>query len=428
MMKSRILTIVLLFWVTAFFTQIPPVAPEQSQSILISGVTIHIGNGKKLVDGSIGFKDGKIDYVGSNENANRAAYDLVINADGKHVYPGFIAPNSNLGLIEIGAVRASKDYREVGDFNPHIRSVVAYNTESRITTTVRSNGVLIGQICPRGGTISGKSSVVQFDAWDWEEAIISEDEGLHLNWPRMKKWSWKERKVIDNKKYKEQKDKIEKFITDAKHYCDQQNVESKNIRMEAMRPYFAGEQTLYLHATKSKEILDAISFCKALGLKKIVLVDAEDAWRVADAIKDNNISVMIPRTHSLPNRPDEDVDLPYKMAKILQDANILFCLQNAGDMAEMNTRNLPFLAGTCVTYGLTEEQAVASITLNPAKILGIDKEYGSLEVGKSATLFISTGDALDMMTNNVERAFIDGRDIDLNNPQKMLYEKFQMRK
>jgi imidazolonepropionase-like amidohydrolase len=119
------------------------------------------------------------------------------------------------------------------------------------------------------------------------------------------------------------------------------------------------------------------------------------------------------------------VDLPYKLPYLLQKAGVLFCLQNEGGMEAMGTRNLPFIAGTSAAYGLTKEQAVKSISLNAAKILGIDKTCGSIEVGKDATLFVSTGDALDMMYNNVEYAFIKGKAIDLNNDQKELYEKYK---
>jgi imidazolonepropionase-like amidohydrolase len=142
-------------------------------------------------------------------------------------------------------------------------------------------------------------------------------------------------------------------------------------------------------------------------------------------LRDNNIAVMLQRVHSLPYHEDDDVDLPFKLPKLLQDEGVLFCLQNEGPHEFMGTRNLPFYAGTACAYGLTYEQAVRSVSLNAARILGIDDRYGSLEAGKSATLFLSTGDALDMRTNHVTHAFIDGRAIDLNNRQLELYRKYQ---
>ncbi|MFT4660739.1 MAG: imidazolonepropionase-like amidohydrolase [Patiriisocius sp.] len=409
------------------YSQIPLVAEEQKKSTLIVGAIIHIGDGTKLIDGAVGFIDGEITFIGSDQQVKRNEYDIIIDAPGKHVYPSFIAPNSTLGIAEIGAVRATRDFRETGTFNPHVRSIVAYNSESRITPTVRSNGVLMGQITPRGGRISGQSSIVQFDAWDWEEAIVKEDDGFHLNWPRTQKWDRKTRKMDDNKDYQKEIDALDEFLKKAKGYATQAPQAEMNLRYEALKNIFLSNKTIYAHAWDTRQILDAIAFLEKRELKNIVLVGAYDAWRVSDIIADKKIPVMISRVHSLPDRKDEDIDLPFKMAKKLQDAGILFCLENEGGMSEMNSRNIPFLAGTCVAYGLSEEEAIASISLNAAKILGIDDRYGSLTVGKSATLFISTGDALDMISNNVERAFIDGRDIDLNNPQKMLYEKFSKR-
>ncbi len=429
-MKKTILLLLSIFITSTQFlqAQIPVVAKAQSESILIVGATLHIGTGKKIIDGAIGFDNGVINYVGSDTQVDRQKYKTIIDAKNKHIYPAFIAPNSTLGLMEIGAVRATKDYREVGFFNPHIRAIVAYNAESKITTTVRSNGVLMGQITPRGGRISGQSSIVQFDAWDWEDAIVKEDDGMHLNWPRTRKWDYETRKMKDNEDYQKDIDEIEDFIKKSRAYLkDVNRKKSVNLRFQAMNSILENNKNLYLHARDVRQIIDAVSFCQTHKLKNVVLVSAYDAWRVADLLKDNNISVMLPRVHGLPHRMDEDIDLPYKMAKKLQDAGVLFCLENQGDMAEMNTRNLPFLAGTCVAYGLTVEEAIATISLNTAKILGIDDLYGSLGTGKKASLFISTGDALDMLTNNVERAFIDGRDVDMNNLQKMLYEKFQKR-
>jgi imidazolonepropionase-like amidohydrolase len=137
------------------------------------------------------------------------------------------------------------------------------------------------------------------------------------------------------------------------------------------------------------------------------------------------VPVMVQRLHELPRFAEDDVDLTYKLPKLLDDAGVMFCLQNAGDMERMGTRNMPFYAGTAVAYGLDYEKAVAALSLNTAKILGIDDRYGSLEKGKSATLFISEGDALDMLGNKVVQAFIDGREIDLTNRQLQLYLKYQ---
>ena len=211
----------------------------QSKSVLITGATIHQGNGREIQDGAVGFKNGVIDYVGSASASKPLSYETVVDAKGQHLYPGFIAVNSTLGLVEVGAVRASRDEREVGYMNPHVRALSAYNSESLITSTVRTNGVLMGQIVPRGGRITGQSSVVQFDAWNWQDAVIEEDEGMHIDWPRTQAWSRKERRMKANEKYAEQVQELKDFLMAAKSYCvgDHRPVD---LRREANCDLFAG--------------------------------------------------------------------------------------------------------------------------------------------------------------------------------------------
>ena len=414
------------------FSQNPIPAPPQTKSILLMGGVAHIGNGKVIENSAIGFKDGKLILVADDTviRLQQGAYDTTINISGKQVYPGFIAPNSTLGLNEIEAVRATRDFSETGSYNPHVRSIVAYNSDSKIPPTVRTNGVLIAQITPRSGTISGTSSVIELDCWNWEDMSLKTDDGIHLNCPRMFK---REREKDEDfnempplkksEDYEKQKNELKKFFSDAKAYNEIPAAE-KNLRLEAMKEIFSGAKILYVHVNYVKEIEDAVHFSKESGVKKMVIVGGSDSWMVADMLKENNISVMVNRMHDLPNRTDDDIDLPYKLPALLQKAGVLFCLENSGDMEEMQERNLPFNAGTAAAYGLTKEEALASITLNTAKILGIDNRVGSLEAGKDATLFISTSDALDMKSNNVELAFIRGKKLDLSNEQKALYEKY----
>ncbi|GAL66726.1 hypothetical protein JCM19301_3204 [Jejuia pallidilutea] len=157
-------------------------AKPQSEPITIEGATAHLGNGKVINNALIMFEAGKITFIGS-ANTKIARKGKIIDAKGKHVYPGFIIPNSTLGLVEIDAVRATDDDAEIGTWNPHIRSLIAYNAESKVVESMRPNGVLLGQITPRGSRISGTSSIVQFDAWNWEDAAVKVDDGIHMSWP-----------------------------------------------------------------------------------------------------------------------------------------------------------------------------------------------------------------------------------------------------
>jgi len=197
-----------------------------------------------------------------------------------------------------------------------------------------------------------------------------------------------------------------------------------NLKFKAVKGLFNGTKKLYVHSNNAQEISDAVRFSNTHNIKNIVIVGGAEAYKVSTLLKQNNVAVLLKRVHSLPTNGDQDIDLPFRLAKILTDAGILVGLQSAGQMERMNTRNLPFYAGTAVAYGLPYEQGVALITLNNAKILGMDKTIGSLTVGKDATLFISTGDALDMRTNNAEKAFIQGRDISLDSHQKILYRRY----
>ncbi len=400
-------------------------AKTQSEAISITGATAHIGNGEVIENSIVIFENGKITAIGANGSA--ATKGKVIDASGKHVYPGFIAPNSTLGLVEIAAVRATDDDSEIGNYNPHIRSIIAYNAESKIVESMRPNGVLIAQVTPRGGVISGTSSIVQLDAWNWEDAVLKTDDGIHMNWPniftRGQWWLGEDPGFKPNKEYAKQVSQIEDFINQAKASIKSTS-SNKNLPHLAMKGVFDETKTLYINVEAEKAILDVISFAKENNLKKIVLVGAYEAYKVADQLKNNNIAVLIKRTHETPALEDEDYDLPYKNAKLLMDANVLVAIQNSGGMERANARNLPFQAGTVAAHGLDKEKALQLITGNSAKILGIDSNVGTLEVGKDATLFISIGDALDMRTNQLLKAFIQGRDISLESHQTKLWKRY----
>lgn len=418
--------IVLVFISLFGFAQQTP-APKQSKSILILGAKAHIGNGSVIENSLVSLVNGKIVTIGDATLMKPAKHDIVIEAYGKHLYPGFIAPNSTLGLVEIDAVRASDDESEIGEFNPHVRSIIAYNAESKLVETTRPNGVLLAQITPRGGRISGTSSIVQLDAWNWEDALVKENEGLHLNWPRSYSragW-WAEPGGIEsNKNYEPQIKEIQTYFDNAFAYLNSKN-DKKDLPFEAMKGLQSGEKILYVNANGEKEIIDAVLFKKKNNIQKMVIVGGYYAFKVAQLLKENNVSVLLKRIHDLPLLEDEDVNLPYKNAKLLVDAGVLVGLQNAGDMERMQTRNLPFYAGSCAAWGLTKEQALQLISGNTAKILGIDNNYGTLEVGKSATLFLSDGDALEMKSNIISLAFIDGRQISLESHHTELNERYK---
>jgi len=422
----KLMLVAFLCFSIGFAQQTP--APKQSKAIAISGATAHLGNGEVITNSLIIFQDGILTQVldGTTVKVDTSKMN-VINANGKHVYPGFIVSNSTLGLVEISAVRATDDDSEIGTWNPHIRSLIAYNAESKIVESMRPNGVLLGQITPRGGRISGTSSIVQFDAWNWEDAAIKVDEGIHMNWPssfsRGRWWLGEDPGMKVNKNYDKQVSEITDYFNATKSYTAG-NSSTKHLPYEATNGLFDGSKTLYIHVDDEKGITDAIHFSKAHAVSKTVIVGGYEAYKVADMLKRNNIAVLLQRVHTRPSQTDDDYDMPFKLAKLLTDKGVVVGLETSGQMERMNSRNLPFYAGTTVAHGLSKEQALQLITSNPAQILGIDDKYGTLEVGKSATLFISEGDALDMRTNILTHAFIDGRELSLETHQTKLWKRY----
>lgn len=390
------------------------------------GATAHLGDGSVIANSAIAFENGKLTMVADATliRIDRTKFSAVYDASGKHVYPGFIAPNTTLGLVELDAALATVDFADIGQYNPNLRSLVAYNTDSEIIPTVRSNGVLMAQVTPQGGTISGASSIVQLDAWNWEDAAYRSDEGIHLNWPELRSFGGFESgnpEMKKNDQYEKDVQALRRFFDEARAYAQQPAPEVKNLKFEAMRALFDQKASLYIHTGNAKTIQESVLFAESFGLKK-VLVGADDAWLVTDFIKNHNVPVILNRTQSLPNRDDDDVDRTFKNAALLQEKGILFCFSMGGSWPQ---RNLQFQAGQAAGFGLDKEAALSGLTLNTAKILGIDATCGSLETGKDATLFISEGDALDMRSCKVTAAFIQGRNISLDNKHKQLYDRFQ---
>lgn len=398
-------------------------ALKQEKTICLSHATIHVGNGQVIENGSVVFTAGKITAVGNNVVAPAGA--TVLDLQGKHVYPGIIAPLTTLGLTEVEAVRSTNDFSEVGDINPSVRSLVAYNTDSKVINTLRSNGILLAEVTPEGGMIPGSSSVVQLDAWNWEDAAYLKDGALHFYMPSLLPPPAPVGRVaIPDDKIKESMEKINQvkaFFREAQAYNKEEKHTDTNLKFEAVRRLFTREEKLFIHCDLVKEMLLAVDFAKEFGFD-VVIAGGQDSWMIADLLKQHNIAVVLKQPHSLPVMQDDDVDQPYKTAAQLQKAGVLFCLSNEGFWQQ---RNLPFEAGTASTYGITREEALSAVTLNTAKILGIDKMTGSLEAGKDANITISTGDILDMRSSIITQAFIQGRDVNLDNKHKQLFERYK---
>lgn len=420
--QLNILLLVLCFWRLN--------AQKKHEHIAFINATAHIGNGKVIESCLFVITKNKIDVVsdGRGIKLDYKSFDTVIDLAGKHIYPALLNTNNVLGLHDAESVRATVDFSEVGQLNPHVRAIIAYNTDNAIVPTVKTNGVLYTQVTPRGGLISGSSSIMALEGWNWEDAALKVDDGIHLNYPKFIETRFNEEDDLikkRNTKYKSEIEELESFFLNTAAYIASPNNPEKNIRFEAMRGVMAGTSNLYFHADKAKDILSVINFVKKFNIKKPVLVGGKEAYKVLSEIKKSGLPVMLNRLNDLPERPDDPVDVVYNLPNALQKDSILFCLQLEGDMEAMHSRNLPFVAGEAVAYGLSKEQALSSVTLNAAKILGIDKQLGSLEEGKLASFVVSEGDLLDMRSNLVVMAYLAGNPVYLTNKQTELYNRYK---
>jgi len=386
-----------------------------AQRILLLHGTAHIGNGNVVESAAIGIVKDRIIFVKNSltQTYKEQDWDTIINCNGQHFYPGLVSANNTLGLTEIDAVRATRDFDDVGDWNPHVRSLTAFNVESKVVETVRTNGVLLVQATPRGGWISGSSSIMKLSGWNWEDATVVAVDGIHLNWPSHKE------------SYLKDKQQIYSFFEIAKSAAFDRSKKLSDLRIEAMKACFTGTKRVYIHAQTIQQIIDIIDFASEMKLAYPVIVGGYDAYLVGAKLRDAHIPVMLSRVHSLPERDDEPTDLPYRLPSLLKAQGIQFCIQNEGDMQAMNTRNLPFQAGTTMAYGLSEEEALQAIALSVCQIMGIEKDYGTLEAGKKATMFVSKGPALEMKTNDLTTILVDGKFVSTRNFQEELYLKFR---
>ena len=321
--------------ITTIIALIISLSSSGQKPILFIGATAHLGNGEVIKNSAISIKNGKFDLVADATmiRIDPNAFDTIFKIFGKHIYPSFILPNTTLGITEIDAIRASRDYKETGGINPNIRSLIAYNTDSKLTKTVRSNGVLIAQVTPRGGLISGQSSIMHLDGDNWEDAAIKSDDGIHLNWPSSyysTGWWAEPGETIENTEYQTKIYELEKLFSKAKSYEKSSSI--IDIKMESMKGLFNGGKNLYIHANSANDMRDAIDFAEKYHIKKIIIVGGEDALSIASILTKKNIPIILNRVHRLPKSEDSAIDEPFKQAKKLHDAGILFCLSYEGDM------------------------------------------------------------------------------------------------
>ena len=418
-----VLTSLLITAIPVTMAWVPTPAPDQAEPIAITNATIHIGDGSVINNGVLAFDQGVITYVGTDANRPEFFNHQLINLQGLHVYPGFVLPNTSLGLLEIANLRSTDDVAETGDINASVRSAIAYNTDSELIPTFRFNGILTAGVTPDGGMISGRSSVFKLDGWNWEDSLLKADAAMHMNWPDRIRRQRNETTGIfentDNPDYPYMIQMLNSLFQDARTY----NGSPLNLNLQAMQPLFTGESKLFIHANDARDIIASVQFARSYGVSDIVLVGGRDALKVKDLLIAESVAVIYASVHALPAQEWFDIDEQFKVPFQLHEAGILVGI-GGGETALDSQRNLPFFAGTAAGYGLDRETALSMITSHNAEILGVEDRIGTLVSGKDATFFISSGDALDMRTNQLQEAFIQGRMIDLFGNQQALYQRF----
>ncbi|HWU53163.1 MAG TPA: amidohydrolase family protein [Tahibacter sp.] len=398
-----------------------------ADDLVLSGADLHTVSHGVIERGEVLIRDGRIAALGARVDAPAGAQR--IDLAGKHLYPGFVAADSLLGLSEIDAVRATLDFAEAGEINPNARALVAIDADSEQLNVARSNGVLTIHVVPRAsdnGLLTGQSALIKPDGWTWEQMRLVDPVGVHLFWPsaRMPPWLPPQAQEKAAEGLKKKLGAIDAAFSDARAYrAAKQKSDNRttDLRWEAMLPVLERRQPLFVHADDAVQIREALAFAARENVK-LVLVGGVDAWRFAATLKAREIPLILGSSHNLPLRRWESYDTIYAAAGKLAAAGVQFAIAN--DSGSSNERNLPYQAANYAAFGLDRDTALRAITLTPAEILGVAERLGSLDVGKDATLFVADGDALENFTK-VERAWVQGHEIDLSNRQTRLYDKYR---
>lgn len=406
-----------------------PGAPQKKPVALVNAV-VHTLTAQPIEDGTIVFDGGKITAIGRRMKPPAGAE--VINLKGKHVYPGMIEAHSHLGLTEISSTRSTLDFAEAGSINPNVSAHVSVNPDSELIPVTRANGVLIALSAPSSGLVSGKASVMQLDGWTYEDMTLQPDAAMVINWPRMSPFM----RRSGGSEEDEQRKNRDRAIEELRELFDQARTYSKaresnpasqsfDSRLNAMLPVVEGDTPLMIVADREQEIRSAVAFGAEQNVR-VILFGGYDAEACVELLRQYEVPVIIDAVHKVPRRSHDDYDAAFTLPQRLHAAGVKFCISGSGRSETWNTRNLPYQAATAVAYGLPYEEALRSVTIYPAEILGVADRVGTLEEGKDATLFVSDGDPLETETQ-ITAAWIQGRRVDLTSRHTQLYEKYSIK-
>ena len=402
--------------------QIPGLPPKGK--LLIHNAFIHTVNSEPIKNGWILINSGIISDMGPGEPSTLLKKNAkTFNANGQHLSPGLVAMDTRLGIKEVGQVRITHDEDEYGSINPEARSVIAVNPDSDHLPVARAEGILIAQIMPSGGRVSGRPGTIRLNGWTWEEMAIKVEDGLAINWPSSRA---DEGKAIRSA-YEKQIREIDELFQKAKDYSTIRLHDESfppNLQYESMQKTIKGESPIWIFANDEGQIETAVLWAIKNNMKPII-VGGRRSDHVAELLEKNSVPVVLQGGHDMPRSRHSSVDEGYTIAKRLHESNVQFCI--ATDFRYPgHERWLAHQAATQVAYGLPYDIGLASITLRPCQILGIADQYGSIEIGKSATFILTDGDPLEI-TSRTTFAMIDGQYCDLTSRHTEMRDKYRER-
>lgn len=436
-LKSLVLAAAACFGSHAIGQDLIPTAPEQTGGVILVGGTVHTVSGETIENGAVGFRGGKITLLAGAsimQTIQLTDDTEIVDVEGRHIYPGLFAADTRLGLTETSSVRATNDSNEIGSYTPEVRANVAINPDSTLIPVTRLNGVLLAGVTPTGGRIPGRASVIRLTGWTWEDMTIRADAGLVVNWPGVRPGfgAFSGTDKDDNARIAERLAEITLLFDSAEAYLAAKEADASrpgDMRLGAMEHYLGSARPgsedeptrrLLIDAEDYDQIVSAVSFAAERGIPAAI-VGGRDAALCAGLLREHDIPVIVGGTHRFPKRADSPHDHAYTLPARLHEAGVRFCI--TGAERDGNVRNLAYEAAMAARFGLDEDEALRAITLSPAEILGVSDEYGSIERGKSATLIVTDGDVLEV-TTNIERAYIDGRAIEMKSKQTDLRDKY----
>lgn len=410
------------------------VSPAHSDILALTDATVHTVSGPTIEHATVVIRDGKIEAVGADAPVPAGA--TVTPCTGKQIYPGLIATNTTLGLIEVSSVLGSNDTRETGTVNPNVRAEVEFNPESERIPVTRLNGVTSALVVPQGGVITGTSALMHLDGWTWEDMSIEAPFALHIHWPAMSiVHAWYVTQSDEEQKKEREKNLklIHDAFDDARAYMKAEDAEAqrgvprhdRDVKWDGMVKALKGQIPVVFELTALNQMRAALRFCDDEGLKNVIFMGGEDADKIAGELKTRGIRVICDATLQLPRRSWEPYDQEMSLPARLWQAGVPFCISDGGSDGT-NTRNLPYQASMAVAYGLPRDEALKAVTLYAAQILGVGDKLGSIEPGKIADLMVTTGDPLELDTQ-VEQVYINGKAVSMETRQTRLFHKYDQK-